>query len=154
MTKKAILLLVLAFSGLLARAQAQDGGLIEGDRWAFLVSALFYKESSKFSLAEVYMYIVPSPKEPDGPASLEKFILADVGVSSRNFAVYVTGMEYRFYVLDFEDPHEDAYKAKAYYEGEDAYFTFILVCFSAKERAQERASFSELLDSFTYIRKE
>jgi hypothetical protein len=180
MGKKAALLLGLALSTLLAFAQDESGGLIEGESWAFLISApdgwvldnitlhrqgtegLFYKKGTEFSPDELHMYIRPTAKKPGGTVNLREFIQADeaslyksaASPSIKELSPYSTSMEYSFVLRDFDDRDEGFYKAIAYFEGEEGYFTFVLSCRSALERDRERVSFRDLLDSFTYIRKE
>lgn len=180
MAKKAALFLGLAFAALLASAQDGSGGLIEGDRWAFLVSApegwildavplrhqgiqgLFHKEGVDFSPSALHMYVCPTTKKPDGAANLREFIQEDEaafmksapGLVIRMLPAYSTAMDYNFPLRDFDDAGEGFYQEIAYYEAEEAYFVFVLFCRSALEREGERPSFRELLDSFTYIRKE
>jgi hypothetical protein len=180
MAKKAALFLALVLSTLLTVAQDKSGGLIEGNTWAFLVSApdgwvwdslslcyqgiqgLFYKAGSTFSPSKLHIYIYPTPKTPGGPASLSEFIVMDEAAFMRSdpgnlvidLSPYSTNMEYNFLLRDFDDQNEKYYQSIAYYEGEEAFFVFILFCRSAEERDRTRASFLELLDSFTYIRKE
>jgi hypothetical protein len=180
MAKKATVLLALLLSAFLSFAEDRRGGLIEGDRWAFLVSApdgwvwdsvslrrqgifgLFYKAGDKFSPSKLHMYISPTPKKPDGPATLIEFIQADEGAFMKSnhgsivkdLAPYSPGIEYNFTLKDFDDRNEGFFQSLAYYEGEDVYLVFVLSCRSVQERERERASFLELLDSFTYIRKE
>lgn len=180
MGKKVIVFFIFALSALFSGAQTQEGGLIEGDTWAFLISApqgwvwdsvalrhqgikgLFYKEGSRFSPSELHMYISPTRKEKGGPSGLDEFIQADEaafmktdsGNRARILAPYSPGMDYNFAIRDFDDPAEKFYQSIAYYEGEDAFFVMVLFCRSEQDRDRERASFLELLDSFTYIRKE
>ena len=180
MAKKTALFFAFALSCLLAAAQAARGGLIEGDNWAFLVSApvgwiwdstalrlhgirgLFYKAGTEFSPSRLHIYISPTRKRPGGPASLNDFIKQDEtafmgtkpGTNVTDLSPYAPGMDYVFVLKDYDDTNEGYYQAIAYYEGEDAYFVFVLSGRSAQERESERASFHELLDSFTYIHKE
>jgi hypothetical protein len=180
MEKKVALFLALVLSALLTFAQDKSGGLIEGNTWAFLISApdgwvwdsaslchqgiqgLFYKAGSTFSPSKLHMYISPSQKKPNGPATLSEFIETDEAAFMRfdpgnlvmDLSPYSTSMEYSFLLRDFDDQNERYYQSIAYYEGEEAYFVFVLFCRSALERDRTRASFLELLDSFTYIRKE
>ncbi len=179
MAKKAALAIVVALSAFVAFAQGA-GGLIEGDKWAFLVSAppgwiwdgrtllsqgiigLFYKAGAKYSPTALHMYISPSSKKSGGPASLDEYIAADEasymksnpGTAISDLSAYAPGMGYTFTLRDFDDRNEDYYQALGYYAGEDAFFVFVLSCRSLAERDRERASFLELLASFTYIRKE
>jgi hypothetical protein len=180
MARKAALFCVLVLSALLAFAQDRKGGLIEGDTWAFLVSApegwvwdssslrhkgiwgLFYKTGAKFSPSRLHIYINPVPKKPGGPTTLGEFIVADesgyMKSNPGNRVVdrppYSPGLDYEFALRDFDDRTEGFYQALAYYEGEDAFLIFVLFCRSARERDRERPAFQELLDSFTYIHKE
>jgi hypothetical protein len=55
---------------------------------------------------------------------------------------------------ELDDSENGYYQALAYYEGEKAFFVFVLTCRSPDERQVERDALLELLDSFTYIRKE
>ena len=179
MVKKAAVAFALALWVFLGFAQSGDGGLIEGDKWAFLVSAptgwiwdaktlrihgilgLFYKAGASYSPSKLHIYISPSTKQ-GGPASLSDFISADEamymksnpGTQIKELAPYSPGLEYRFILRDFDDLNENFFQSLAYYEGEDAYFVFVLSCRSGEERAREQAAFRSLLDSFTYIRRE
>jgi hypothetical protein len=180
MARKASLFLVLALAGATAFAQEGLGGMIEGKGWAFLVSApegwvldtatlkrqgiegLFYKKGTSFVPTQLHMYIDPVAKKPDGPANLGDFVASDratymeaaPGTKVLDLSPRTTGMDYSFVLKDFDDLNEGYYQAVAYYEGEDAYFVFVLFCRDSIERDSERGAFLELLDSFTYIRKE
>jgi hypothetical protein len=179
-SKKAAILLALAFGALVAGAQGHGGGLIEDSGWAFLISppsgwvwdssslrhqgiqGLFYRDGTIYLPSSLHMYISPTPKKPGGPATLAEFLKADeaaymaddTGIVVRDLPPYSPGMDYRFELRDFDDSDEGYFQSLAYYEGEKAFFVFVLVCRSQAERERERASFRELLDSFTYIRKE
>ncbi len=178
MEKKAALFLCMAFTALSLSAQA--GGLIEGKGWAFLVSApegwvwdattlrhqgvqgLFYKQGTKFSPSSLHMYITPTGKKAGEAAGFGDFIEADETMFMKtdptnvvkDLAPYSSGVKYDFTIKDFDDPTEGFYQSIAYYDGEGAYFIFVLFCRSARERERERTAFLELLDSFTYISKE
>jgi hypothetical protein len=180
MAKKAAVLLTLTLTALLAYAQGQVGGLIEGDTWAYLVSApegwvwdgttlrvqgirgLFYKAGQAYSPSKLHIYISPTPKKAGGPVGLAQFIVADeasfmradTGIIVKDLPPYEPGPGYRFELRDFDDRNEDYYQALAYYEGDAAFFIFVLSCRSVEEREAERASFLALLDTFTYIKKE
>ena len=180
MARRAALFFALVLSSLLTFAQDNGGGLIAGDTWGFLISApngwvwdnaslryqgiqgLFYKTGSKYSPSKLHIYISPSPKKTNEPTTLGDFIAADEASFMRsdpgNRIVDLTshspGLGYTFSLRDFDDQSENHYQSIAYYEGEQAFFVFILFCRSASERDRERAAFLELLDSFTYIRKE
>ncbi len=180
MAKKGTVVFALAFWVILVFAQGDGGGLIEGDKWAFLVSApngwiwdaktlhihgiegLFYKAGTPYSPSRLHMYIYPSPKKPGGPASLADFIAADEGIYMKSnpgtkiieLEPYSAGLDYRFLLRDFDDRNESYYQSLAFYEGEDAFFVFVLSTRSEEERVLEQAAFHGLLDSFTYIRKE
>jgi hypothetical protein len=180
MEKKMTLILALGISALLTFAQNKGGGIIDGNTWAFHISApdgwvwdsaslcyqgiqgLFYKEDSKFSPSKLHMYISPSQKTPNGPITLGDFIEMDEAAFMRSepgnlvmdLSPYSPSMEYTFSLRDFDDQNEKYYQSIAYYEGERAYFVFILFCRSAEERERSRSSFLELLDSFAYIPKE
>ncbi len=180
MLKKASILCAIAFSALLAFAQDVQGGLIEGDSYGFLASppkgwvwdsralrhqgirGLYYKEGSSFSPSKLHIYINPVQKSGSSPATLEAFIVADEkrymksnpGNEVVDLDSYTPGLDYTFILKDFDDKGRGYYQSIAYYEGEDAYLVFVLFCRSARERDSERASFLELLDSFTYIHKE
>jgi|GEM_PF-2115060 hypothetical protein len=181
MAKKAALAITLvAFGVLRVFAQGDEGGLIEGNKWAFLVSAptgwvwdartlriqgisgLFYKAGTEYSPSKLNIYISPTSKGPGEPVALSDFIQADEatfmksnpGTIIKDIAPYSPGLDYRFILRDFDDQNENYYQSLAYYEGEDAFFIFVLSCRSPAEREDERASFLELLDSFVYIRKE
>ncbi len=184
MSKKPAFLLVLALAGGLsagpAFSQGGEGGLVEGEGWAYLASAprgwvrdsralghqgilgLFYKAGSSYSPSALHIYISPSPKGPGAAASLEDFMEEDRSsfmdddgsVQVTDLAAYAPGLGYSFELKDFDEPEEGQYQAIAYYEGEAAYFVFVLSCRSAEERERERPSFLELLDSFTYVAKD
>lgn len=180
MAKRAALAFALALSVYLGFAQGKDGGLIEDHTWAILVSAppgwildgktllmhgiqgLFYKEGTRYSPSDLHMYVSPRQKKPGGPASLGDFIAADEatymkskpGTRITDLAPYAPGVGYSFVLREFDDLNEGYYQSLAFYEGEDAYFVFVLSCRSAAERQNEQAAFHSLLDSFTYIRKE
>jgi hypothetical protein len=180
MIKKAAFVLALALSALCLFADDGSGGLIDGDSWAILVSApvgwvwdnsslrdqgilgLYYKEGQRFSPSKLHIYINPSPKVASGPNSLQEFVDADQstfmssdsGVLVKSLAPYSAGLGYRFVMRDFDDSTEGYYQALAYYEGETAFFVIVLACRSPEEREAERSSLIQLLDSFTYIRKE
>ena len=170
----------MAFIGFAAFPQGESGGLIEGQGWAYLASApegwvwddsslrrqgiegLFYKKGVVFNPTILHMYISPTVKKTGGPPSLGDFIAADresymnaePGMTVLDLAPYSPGMGYSYVLRDFDDSNEGFYQSVAYYEGEQAYFVFVLFCRSVEERKQERDAFLELLDSFTYIRKE
>ncbi len=180
MARKAGLFFILVLSTCLTFAQDKGGGLIAGDRWGFLISApegwvwdnaslryqgiqgLFYKAGSKFSPSKLHIYISPSSKKRNEPITLGDFIAADEAAFMRSdpgnrivdLSPHAPGLGYIFTLRDFDDQSENNYQSIAYYEGEDAFFVFILFCRSASERDHERAAFLELLDSFTYIKKE
>lgn len=180
MAKKAALAFALALLACIGFSQGNGGGLIEDHTWAFLVSAppgwildgktlrihgiqgLFYKEGTRYSPSELNMYISPSQKKPGGPANLGDFIATDEatymkskpGTEILDLAAYAPGMGYNFVLRDFDDRNEGYYQSLAFYEGEDAFFVFVLSCRSVAERQNEQAAFHSLLDSFTYVRKE
>ena len=179
MAKKATISMLMTLFAFLAIAQSQGGGLIEGDKWAFLISApmgwiwdskslhwqgvsgLFYKAGDTYSPTKLHIYVCPSPKKADGPATLEEFIETDQatfmkpnpGTLVKDLEPFSPGMEYSFVQKDFDDSNENYYQSIAYYEGKDAYFVFVLSSRSAEERDRERTAFHELLASFTYISK-
>jgi hypothetical protein len=180
MSKKASLSLVLALSAILSLAEGPRGGLITGNSWAILVSApegwvwddaslrsqgvrgLFYKVGERFSPSKLYMYISPTDKTRGGPASLAEFIAADqaaymstgAGLRVRDLASYSPGMDYRFSMKEVDDEENRYYQTLAYFEGDDAFFVFVLSCRSGDERDREGRALRELLDTFTYISKE
>ena len=180
MAKKASFFFAVLVSASLAFAQDNSGGLIEGDLWAFLVSApdgwvsdsvslrhqgiqgLFCKAGSKYSPDSLHMYISPTRKTSGVSGSFGDFVKADEdsfmksdpGNIVTDLSPYSPGMEYLFLLKDFDDRSGGYFQSIAYYEGEDACFVFVLFCRSVQEREFCRASFLELLDSFTYIRKE
>jgi hypothetical protein len=82
------------------------------------------------------------------------FMRSEPGNLVMDLSPYSPSMEYTFSLRDFDDQNEKYYQSIAYYEGERAYFVFILFCRSAEERERSRSSFLELLDSFAYIPKE
>jgi hypothetical protein len=180
MLRKAMLTLALALCVLPSFAEKAEGGLISGDGWAILVSApagwvwdsvalrpqgiwgLFYKAGERYSPAKLHIYISPTAKKADGPASLAEFMEADkasfmsfdpdLGVKA--LPPYSPGMDYEFAMRELDDSDNGYYQVLAYYEGEKAYFVFVLSCRSPDERQAERGALLELLDTFTYIRKE
>jgi hypothetical protein len=180
MSKKTILVLALALFALLSFADDGKGGLIKGETWAILVSApegwiwdssslraqgilgLYYKEGQRFSPSKLHIYISPTPKTAAGPGSLREFVDADEaafvgsysGILVKSLAPYSPGLGYRFVLRDLDDSNDGYYQALAYYEGENAFFIIVLACRSPEEREAERGALRELLDSFTYIRKE
>jgi hypothetical protein len=180
MARKAALFGILALSALMAFSQDRKGGLVEGEKWAFLVSApegwvwdssslrhqgiwgLFYKEGGRFSPTRLHIYISPSQKRPGGPASLREFIEADEATYMKSnpgnrivdLPPYAPGLDYQFALRDFDDPGEGYYQSIAYYEGEDVFLVFVLLCRGEAERDGARAAFLELLDSFTYMHKD
>ena len=180
MKRNAAVFCALALSAMLAFAQEGGGGLIEGDTYGFLVSApkgwvwdssslrhqgiwgLYYRAGTRFSPSKLHIYINPVQKASHSPATLEDFIGSDEerymksnpGNVVIDLAPYSPGLDYNFVLKDFDDKSRGYYQSIAYYEGEDAYLVFVLFCRSANERDRERASFLELLDSFTYIHKE
>jgi hypothetical protein len=180
MAKKTCVFLVLALSAFLACAEDGKNGFIEGDGWAFLISAprgwvwdgeslrhqgiqgLFYKEGTKFSPSMLHIYISPTMKKEGGPATLDEFIKADKAAFMKSnddhhvsdLEPYSAGLDYRFIIKDFDDAEGGYFQTIAYYEGDSAFFVFILFCRSVVERDRERSSFFELLDSFTYLHKE
>jgi hypothetical protein len=180
MARKAALFGILALSAFMVFAQDRRGGLVEGDNWAFLVSApegwvwdstslrhqgiwgLFYREGKQFSPAGLHIYINPVQKRPGGPTSLPGFIEADEATYMKanpgnritDLPPYAPGLDYQFALRDFDDSGEGYYQSLAYYEGEDVFLVFVLFCRSAVERDGARAAFLELLDSFTYIHKD
>jgi hypothetical protein len=180
MLKKVALVLALALSSLFSFAEEAAGGLISGDTWAILASApegwiwdnsslrsqgilgLYYKKGQRFSPSKLHIYISPTPKTDNGPRTLSEFVEADQaafmgsrpGVLVKALEPYSPGLDYCFVMRDFDDSNDGYYQALAYYEGEDAFFIVILACRAPEERAAERGALIELLDSFTYIRKE
>jgi hypothetical protein len=180
MLKKAAFVSVMVLFVFFAFAKDESGGLIDGDTWAILASApegwiwdssslraqgilgLYYKKGQRFSSSKLHLYIKPTPRPATGSLSLLEFIEADQaaymssspGVLVKSLAPYSAGLEYRFVMRDFDDSNEGYYQALAYYEGEAAFFVIVLACASPEEREAERGALIELLDSFTYIRKE
>jgi hypothetical protein len=180
MSRKAFFALVLALCALPFYADDAAGGLISGDGWAILVSApegwvwdsatlrahgiqgLFYKAGEHYSPAKLHIYISPTAKTASGPASLSEFIKADeiafmssdTDIRIKDLAPYSPGLDYHFAMREFDDSDNGYYQSLAYYEGERVFFVFVLSCRSSDERQRERDALLELLDSFTYIRKE
>ena len=180
MVKKACISLVLTLCVLLSYAENAKGGLISGDGWAILVSApegwvwdsvslrsqgiwgLFYKEGAIYSPSKLHVYISPTEKAVNGPASLAEFMDADetafmsfdTDLLVKDLAPHTPGLDYYFAIRELDDSENGYYQTLAYYEGEKAFFVFVLSCRTPAERELERGSFFELLDSFTYIRKE
>lgn len=181
MPKKSVLVCILAAFAFVAFAQ-DKGGLIEGDGWAFLASvpsgwvrddrslhsqgidALYYKAGANFSPQGLHMYISPTPrtKAKDEPSSLSAFMQEDEesfmasypGILVKDLEPYDPGMGYAFPLRDLDDTVDGYYQALAYYEGEGAFFVFVLACRSPAEREAERPALTELLSSFTYVDKE
>jgi hypothetical protein len=180
MAKKTCVFLVFALSAFLVCAQDGKNGFIEGDGWAYLISApkgwvwdgvslryqgiqgLFYKEGTMFSPSKLHIYISPAMKKKGEPATLDEFIKTDEAAFMKSgdgnrvsdLEPYSSGLDYKFILKDFDDKGEAYYQTIAYYEGDTAFFLFILFCRSSAERDRERSSFFELLDSFTYLHKE
>ena len=180
MLKKAAFVLVMALFAFLAFAKDESGGLIDGDTWAILASApqgwiwdssslraqgifgLYYKQGQPFSSSTLHIYIKPTPRPAAGSSSLLEFMESDQaafknsnpGVLIKSLAPYSAGLDYRFAMRDFDDSTKGYYQALAYCEGEDAFFVIVLAGTSPEEREAERGALIELLDSFTYIRKE
>jgi hypothetical protein len=178
-SKSLCLAIALAISAFPAFS-AGGGDLIGGDSWACLVEApegwvmdeaslrlhgiqgLFVKAGASFDPTLLHMYIFPSPKAPGGSVSLGDFIKTDEasyvatrqGIHARTLPDYDPGMGYRYAMRELDDSVEGYYEAIAYYEGEAAFFAFILSCRSPEERSRERGALLALLDSFTYLRKE
>jgi hypothetical protein len=178
MSKRCSVAFILAFVAFLAFAD--EGGLIEGEKWAFLVSppagwvrdsaslrsqgiqGLFYKAGSRFDPSELHIYISPSPKKEGGPFTLAEFVEADEesfmvsypGILVKDLKPYAPGMGYVFTVRELDDANDGYYQELAYYAGDAAFFVFVLSCRSPEEREGERHALFELLDSFTYISKE
>jgi hypothetical protein len=180
MVRKAVFALALGMCALLSFAESDKGGLISGDGWALLVSApagwiwdsvtlrpqgilgLFYKAGASYSPSKLHIYISPTAKTVGGPASLAEFMKADesafmssdAGLLVKDTEPYSPGPDYHFVMREFDDSVNAYYQDLAFYEGEKAFFVFVLSCRSPDERNLERGSLLELLDSFTYIRKE
>jgi hypothetical protein len=180
MSRKAFFTLALALCTLLSYAEGAKGGLISGDGWAILVSApegwvwdsaslrsqgiwgLFYKEGKCYSPSKLHIYISPTEKTAGGPSSLAEFMEADeiafmsydTNLLVKDLAPYSPGLEYSYAMRELDDSENGYYQALAYYEGEKAFFVFVLTCRSPDERQVERDALLELLDSFMYIRKE
>ncbi len=180
MFSKAAIALTLALCVAPAFADDVEGGLISGENWAILVSApagwvwdnsalrgqgiwgLFYKAGEAYSPAKLHIYISPTQKRPGGPADLAEFMEEDKAsfmsfdpdLRVRSLPPYSPGLEYNFPMRELDDTDNRYYQALAYYEGEKAFFLFVLSCRSPEERAAERGALLELLDSFTYMRKE
>jgi hypothetical protein len=181
MTKKSVLFCFLAVFACLAFAQ-DEGGLIEGDGWAFLASApsgwvrdgqslhiqgidaLFCRAGDKFSPSTLHLYVSPTPriKAADEPASLTAFMQEDEGsfmasypgILVKDLEPYNPGMGYVFPLRDLDDTVGGYYQALAYYESKGAFFVFVLACRSPEERAAARPALLELLSSFIYVDKE
>jgi hypothetical protein len=177
---KTLFALALALSVLPSRADTSEGGLINGDKWAILVSApegwvwdkatlrsqgiwgLYYKAGSSYSPAKLHIYISPTAKKEGKPVSLDEFMEADKAsfmsfdpdLHVKVLPPYSPGMEYNFAMRELDDADNGYYQTLAYYEGEKAFFVIVLSCRSPLERETERRALLELLDSFTYMRKE
>jgi hypothetical protein len=180
MRRRILLTLALAFCSLLAFGENAKGGLIYGDSWAILVSApelwvwdsvtlrhqgiwgLFYKEGTHYSPSALHIYISPTQKSADGPGDLAEFMKedeatfmdSDAHVGVKDLSSYSPGLNYRYAMKDFDDADNCYYEAIAYYEGDKAFFVFVLSCRTPEERDRERGALLELLDSFTYIGRE
>jgi hypothetical protein len=179
MPKRRFLALAAILVALSASARADDG-LIEGKGWAFLASAppgwvrderslgahgikgLYVKAGAKFSPGKLHMYITPFAKTAGAPASLEEFMAvdektfmsSDSAVVARRIPDYAPGMGYTFPRKELDDAPGGYFQDLAYYEGEGAFFVFVLACRSAQEREREGKAFLELLDSFVYVAKD
>jgi hypothetical protein len=180
MAQKAVFPLVLALWIMPIFAQDARGGLIEGDTWAFLVSApqgwvwdsqalrssgiqaLFYREGSRYSPAKPHIVIRPMRKKTEGTPTLDDFIKADEdtyagihqGSIVKSLSPYTTSVDYAYSLRELDDKIAGSFCLLAYYEGPTGYFAFELYCQSPEDREHERAAFLELLDSFTYMEKE
>jgi hypothetical protein len=180
MSCKAALSPILILCALLSFAEGPAGGLISGEDWGILVAApkgwvwdtqafrprgvegLFRKEGERYSAFALHISISPQEKRAGGPAALAKFMdeerasimASDADVVLRELPAYLPGMEYRFAMRELDEPGKGYYQTLAYYEGEKAFFSFVLSCRSPEERARERSALLELLDSFTYLSKE
>jgi hypothetical protein len=181
MPKQIVLVCFLAAFSCLVFAQ-DEGGLIEGDGWAFFASApsgwvrdgcslhaqgidaLFCKAGDTFSPSTLHLYVCPTPrtKAKDEPDSLsafmqddeESFMASSPGVLVKTLDPYDPGMGYSFPLRDLDDTVDGYYQALAYYEGQGAFFVFVLACRSPEEREAARPALLELLSSFTYVDKE
>jgi hypothetical protein len=180
MSVKAPLALILSCLASFCFAEGPAGGLISGNGWGILVSApngwvletqafkprgvegLFRKEGERYSAFGLQISISPSEKAAGGPASLVKFmeedkaslLSSDPKLVLRELPTYSPGREYRFALRELDEPGKGYYQILAYYEGERAFFSFVLSCRSPEERERERGALLELLDSFVYLSKE
>jgi hypothetical protein len=180
MPKKAVLSLICICSVILSFAESSEGGLISGEGWGILVSApkgwvwdrqvirpqgvegLFSKEGERYSEFALHISISSQGKKGAVASSLAKFMeedkaaiaASDTDLVFRDLPAYSPGMEYRFAMRELDEPGKGYYQTLAYYEGEKAFFSFVLSCRSPEERARENGALLELLDSFTYLSKE
>jgi hypothetical protein len=180
MPGKAVLTLIFICGAFLSFAEGPEGGLISGETWGILVSApqgwvwdrqairpqgveaLFCKEGERYSAFALHISINSQEKGAGGPSALTKFMeeekaaiaAADTDLVFRDLPAYSPGMEYHFALRELDEPGKGYYQTLAYYEGEKAFFSFILSCRSPEERTRERGALLELLDSFTYLSKE
>jgi hypothetical protein len=180
MLGKAALSLIFMLGAFLSFADNPEGGLISGKDWGILVAAprgwiwdrqvirpqgvegLFRKEGERYSAFALHISINSQEKSAGGPSSLTKFMeeekaaiaAADTDLVFRDLPAYSPGMEYHFAMRELDEPGKGYYQALAYYEGERAFFSFILSCRTPEERTRERGALLELLDSFTYLSKE
>jgi len=180
MPGKAALTLIFTLCAFLSFADSPEGGLISGKDWGILVSApqgwvwdrqvirpqgvegLFRKEGERYSAFALHISINSRDKSAGGPSSLAEFMeegeaaiaAAETDLVFRDLPVYSPGMEYHFAMRELDEPGKDYYLTLVYYEGERAFFSFILSCRSPEERTRERGALLELLESFTYLSKE
>jgi hypothetical protein len=180
MQKKAIFVLIALLCGLSSYAEDDQGGLIYGDTWAILaappsgwvwdsrtlrsqgIGGLYYKAGGHYDAFALHMLIEPREKAPGEALSLPGFIAQEEtaikarspGASFGSLSSMTTPWGYEFELCDMDDPMNASYKAFAYYDGEGAFFSFVLACGSPEEREAERGALLELLGSFTYAAKE
>jgi hypothetical protein len=180
MPGKALFSLICLCLSVFGFAQGSEGGLISGEDWGILVSApegwvwdrqvirpqgvegLFRKEGERYSAFALHISISSQRKSAERPASLAEFMAedkaalaaSDAGPVLRELPAYSPGMDYQFAMREIDEPGGGYYLSLAYYEGEKAFFSFVLSCRSPEEREEERGALLELLDSFTYLSKE
>lgn len=156
------------------------GGIIRGDGWTFMamapegwvwdpitmrghgVQGLFYLAGTLYDPTSLHMFVSPSPKGPSSPRDLARFVAADEaalrkhspGISVRRRPPLETGPGYSFVRVSLDDPASGYFQEIAYLDGEACFFSIVLSCRSAEERALQIGAFEELVDSFILIEQE
>lgn len=178
MRLKILFLPILAWSALLSFAEGPDGGLVSGQGWGILLSApagwtwdrqsfrpkgieaLFLKEGERYSDSGLSISVRPVEKRAGGPAGLAAFMEEEREATAapgqdrvvRELAAHSPGMGYGFPMREVDGGGR--FLLVAYYEGEKAFFSFVLSCGSPEERERERTALLEILDSFVYLSRE